>query len=111
VTGDMTGDVTGGLTGDMTGAAPQPLSAVAPARAGPGPDRPPDATPVTFMQSVDGAWLRWSVVEVDARAVPGAHGARCLVFTRAECIRRVWDYPADWRTLDDAALAALSWNQ
>jgi hypothetical protein len=66
---------------------------------------------VTFTQQVDGAWLSWSVVEVDAREVPGAHGARCLVFTRHDCIRRVWDYPADWRTLDDAALAALSWHQ
>jgi len=48
---------------------------------------------------------------VDARAVPGAHGARCLVFSREDCIRRVWDYPADWRSLDGAALSALSWHR
>jgi hypothetical protein len=109
----MTDDVSGDAIGDMSGAAPRQPAAVAPAPAGtgPGPDRPPDPTSVTFMQHVDGAWLRWSVVEVDAHAVPGAHSARCLVFSRQDCIRRVWDFPADWRTLDDAALAALSWNQ
>ena len=63
------------------------------------------------MQRVDDAWLHWSVVEVDAQAVPGAHGARCLVFTRRDCIRRVWDYPADWRQLDVVGLAALSWHR
>jgi hypothetical protein len=70
-----------------------------------------DPTPVTFVQEVDGGWLHWSVVEVDARAVPGAHGARCLVFSRPDCIRRVWEYPAHWRTLDAAGLAALSWHR
>jgi hypothetical protein len=100
------------MSDDVTGDAPRPPAAgVAAAGTGVGADRPLDPTPMTFMQHVDGAWLRWSVVEVDARAVPGAHGARCLVFTRENCIRRVWDYPADWRTLDGPALAALSGNQ
>ena len=67
--------------------------------------------PVAFIQHVDGAYLRWSVVEVDAGGVPGARGARCLTFTRDGCVRRVWDYPANWRTLDDTALAALSWHR
>jgi hypothetical protein len=70
----------------------------------------PDATPVQFAQHVGGVLLQWSVVEVDASAVPGAHGARCLVFTREDCVRRVWDYPAEWRTLDAGELAALSWH-
>jgi hypothetical protein len=63
------------------------------------------------VQRVGDAFIHWSVVEVDAGAVPGARGARCLLFTREDCIRRVWDYPADWRTLDAAALASLSWHQ
>jgi hypothetical protein len=67
--------------------------------------------PVTFVQRLEGTWLCWSVVEVDAGAVPGARRPRCLVFTREDCLRRVWDYPADWRTLDDAGLAALSWHR
>ena len=57
------------------------------------------------------AWLHWSVVEMDARAVPGAHAALCLVFAREGCIRRVWNYPIDWRALDDDELASLSWNR
>ena len=74
-------------------------------------DRPEHAGPIAFVEYVDGAYLRWSVVEVDAGAVPAARRARCLLFTREGCIRRVWDYPADWRTLDAAALAALSWHR
>jgi hypothetical protein len=75
------------------------------------PADPADRTPITFVQQIDGAWHYWSVVEVDAAAVPGALGPRCLVFTRPECLRRVWHYPANWRTLDDAALTALSWHR
>ena len=70
-----------------------------------------DETPDSSVHYVDGEWVHWSVVEVDATAVPGALGARCLVFARDGCIRRVWDYPADWRTYDDAGLAALSWRR
>jgi hypothetical protein len=77
----------------------------------PGLGPPPDPTPVTFVQYVGDACLHWSVVEVDAGAVPGARGARCLLFSRPECIRRVWSYPADWRALDDAGLAALGWRR
>lgn len=72
---------------------------------------PLDDTIVTFVQRVDDTWLQWSVVEVDARGLPGAKKARCLVFSRPECVRRVWDYPDDWRTLDPARLATLSWNR
>lgn len=70
-----------------------------------------DPRPVRFVQQRGDACVYWTVVEVDARAVPGAHGARCLVFSREDCIRRVWDYPADWRSLDSAALSALSWHR
>ena len=27
------------------------------------------------------------------------------------CIRRVWAYPADWRTLGDAGLTTLTWQR
>jgi hypothetical protein len=102
----MRGDVRG-----ETDRRPPPAVASAPAGGTPGLDRPEGEASIVFVEHVDGAYLRWTVVEVDARAVPGARGARCLLFTREGCIRRVWDYPADWRTLDDAALAALSWHR
>jgi hypothetical protein len=70
-----------------------------------------DRTPVRFVQVVGAARVEWSVVEVDAGEVPGAQGARCLIFTRVDCIRRVWRYPLDWRTLDAEQLAALSWQR
>ena len=80
---------------------PAPAAAAAPAR-------PPDPEPVQFVECLGDERVRWSVVEMDARAVPGARRARCLVFSHARSVRRVWDYPEGWRTLDDAALTALS---
>ena len=64
---------------------------------------------VRFVQITGDGWHEWTVVEVDARIVPGTRGERCLVFSRRDCIRRVWTYPSDWRTLDAPALAVLSW--
>jgi hypothetical protein len=102
----------------VTGDGPQhpPLPGVAHTPGGrphPGarPDSTLDPTPVRFAQPAGDGWFEWVVFEADAAAVPGAHGARCLVFAREDCIRRVWDYPADWRTLDAEALAALSWHR
>jgi hypothetical protein len=70
-------------------------------------------TPVSveFTQFVDDTYLDWSVVEVDASSVPGSRGTHCLIFSRKDCIRRVWDYPRDWRTLDAAGLSELSWRR
>ena len=73
--------------------------------------RPPDPEPVTFVERLGDERVHWSVVEVDAGGVPGARAARCLVFANSRSMRRVWDYPESWRTLDDAALAALSWGR
>ena len=50
---------------------------------------------------------RWLIAEVDARAVPGARAERCLVCQSDQVVRRLWDYPPNWYTLSDAALAAL----
>lgn len=55
--------------------------------------------------------VEWTVTECDGTKVPGARGARCLVFASPEAIRRVWDVPPDWSTLPDAALFALSWRR
>jgi hypothetical protein len=104
--GDASHDVSGAIARHPPSAA-----ASAPADVQPRLDRASDPTPVAFVQRDGDAYVHWSVVEVDVGALPGARGPRCLLFTRQDCIRRVWDYPADWRTLDAAALAALSWNQ
>ena len=53
----------------------------------------------------------WTVSEVDGQTIPGARGARCLVFQSEIAIRRVWCYPGDWRAFSDADLAALSWQR
>ena len=74
-------------------------------------DRPWRSAPVAFVERIGETYLHWSVVEVDAATVPGARGSYCLLFTREECVRRVWDYPADWQSLHDAELAALSWHR
>lgn len=106
---DLTGRAGGGESGPASHRLPAAPSAAV--RVEPTSDRKPEPAAVKFAQLLDGEWLHWSVVEVDARAVPGARGARCLIFTRHDCIRRVWDYPADWRTLDETGLAALTWHR
>ena len=49
----------------------------------------------------------WTVREMDARGVPGARAPTCLICESTEVIRRLWDYPRDWRKLDDLELARL----
>ena len=73
--------------------------------------RPWTSTPVVFVQRIDDIFLHWSVVEVDAANTPGARGSHCLLFTREGCVRRVWNYPPHWQSLNDVELAALSWNR
>lgn len=53
----------------------------------------------------------WVVTELDARGIPGARAAACLLFDGPAVVRRVWAYPPDWERLPDAALVALSWGQ
>ncbi|MEP6729722.1 MAG: hypothetical protein ABJE10_03745 [bacterium] len=53
----------------------------------------------------------WQVTEHDTSVTPGARGSRCLIFDSSDMIRRVWDYPAQWRMLSVDALIALSWKR
>lgn len=55
---------------------------------------------------VDRGGIEWAVREV-ATPQPWAHGARCLVLNSRECVRRVWHYPPNWRTLDADVLLQL----
>jgi hypothetical protein len=50
---------------------------------------------------------RWTLREVDARGVPGARAATCLICESTDVIRRFWRYPGNWRSLADDDLAAL----
>lgn len=47
------------------------------------------------------------VVEADARTVPGAQAEHCLIHETDGAMRRIWHFPPDWNTLEDAKLAAL----
>jgi len=59
----------------------------------------------------DADGIEWIVSERDARNVPGALGAQCLIFHSSEAVRRVWVYPASWRELLTPGLIALSWGR
>jgi hypothetical protein len=52
----------------------------------------------------------WTVTEIagNSLALPGR---RCLIFASGAAARRVWSYPADWRTLDAEELVLLSRRQ
>ena len=50
--------------------------------------------------------VEWSVQEVETPQA-WARGKRCLVLNSRDCVRRVWNYPSDWRRLDADALFAL----
>jgi hypothetical protein len=55
---------------------------------------------------VDSEGTEWTVREV-ATPQAWARGARCLVLNSRDCVRRVWNYPTDWRRLDADALLDL----
>lgn len=50
--------------------------------------------------------VTWTARELEAEAVPGSRGARCLIFECEDAVRRLWVYPANWRQLD----AELLWQ-
>lgn len=60
---------------------------------------------------VDLHGVHWTVREVDARLVPGAPRPMCLLFESDTAARRVWDYPAYWRTVSEAELEVISWRR
>jgi hypothetical protein len=55
---------------------------------------------------IDRAGTEWAVREVDTPQL-WARGTRCLVLNSRECVRRVWHYPPNWRTLDADQLLRL----
>jgi hypothetical protein len=55
----------------------------------------------------DPAGTVWLIAELDARSIPGAVAATCLVFDSQAICRRYWHYPADWNSFDDERLLGL----
>jgi hypothetical protein len=55
---------------------------------------------------VDRAGVEWTVREVLTPQV-WARARQCLVLNSRECVRRVWQYPRHWRTLDADTLLRL----
>ena len=49
----------------------------------------------------------WQIREADTARIPGARGARCLIFDAQDVIRRVWLVPDDWRAMTDEGLLRL----
>ena len=58
---------------------------------------------------VDADGGRWRVFEQAFNDYDRRSGMS-LIFSSDAAVRRVRDYPADWFDLDDAQLAALSWQ-
>lgn len=62
---------------------------------------------VRFFVDADG--VRWQVTEQPFSEYDRRHGVS-LIFASDGAVRRVRDYPDDWRSLSDEALAMLSWR-
>ncbi|GJG85516.1 hypothetical protein tb265_06970 [Gemmatimonadetes bacterium T265] len=86
----------------------------APRRVASTPERPAAPPARAGPRTLTHAGVTWTVTERDGAGVPGnadgVRGLRCLVFASPEAVRRVWDYPPDWRALPDDACYALSWR-
>lgn len=55
---------------------------------------------------VDRWGVEWTVREVTTPQ-SWARGKHCLVLNSRECVRRIWRYPSNWRTLDADSLERL----
>jgi hypothetical protein len=58
---------------------------------------------------VDADGVRWRACEMPFSDYDRRRGLS-LIFASEVAVRRVRSYPADWMTLSDEALAALSWE-
>jgi hypothetical protein len=55
---------------------------------------------------VDRDGTEWTVREVPTPQ-SWARRSHCLVLNSRDCVRRLWEYPGSWRTLDADALFRL----
>jgi hypothetical protein len=49
----------------------------------------------------------WRIREKNTGTVPGARAACCLICESDDVVRRIWNYPANWRELSDDELLRL----
>ena len=49
----------------------------------------------------------WAVYEVPLAEAPQDHAECCLIFESVKIVRRVHDFPRNWRELADAELAGI----
>ena len=49
----------------------------------------------------------WRIREKNMGTVPGAHASRCLICESDDVVRRIWNYPENWRELSDDELLRL----
>jgi hypothetical protein len=54
--------------------------------------------------------VEWLVYELPPRELDRRSGSS-LVFESQDVMRRVRDYPSNWRSLSDEELAAISWSR
>jgi hypothetical protein len=71
---------------------------------------PPAVGAGGVLEFTDYTGVEWRVVEDACGRIsdPTARTRRCLVFTTALFVRRVYDFPIDWARLSSEALIALS---
>lgn len=55
---------------------------------------------------LDRSGVEWTVRELDTPQV-WARATRCLVMSSRECVRRIWRYPPEWRSMDADMLLRL----
>ncbi|MEP6618026.1 MAG: hypothetical protein ABJE47_01875 [bacterium] len=55
---------------------------------------------------IDRTGVEWVVHEIETPQV-WARAKRCLILNSRECVRRIWQYPQDWASLDADALLQL----
>jgi hypothetical protein len=72
--------------------------------------RSTEGTDATNRVVVDGSGTEWLVREVDTPQ-PWAHAKRCLIFSSAAVVRRLWSYPDGWARLSSRDLIALIEDQ
>jgi len=69
------------------------------------------ATVGTELVFVSGERVRWTVREYPEDDATALAIAPCLVFGCESAVRRVRDFPANWRELKADALLELSWHR
>jgi hypothetical protein len=66
----------------------------------------PDESDVKTRIVIDGHGNEWTVREVETPQ-PWAHARRCLIFSSASVVRRLWSYPERWARMSARDLLDL----